>query len=89
MSVLDEILDGVRADLAERQQSVSLDELKERAGRAPAPRDALAALRRRRRHGDRRGQAVQPVQGRAGRDRRPGGARRATTRRAAPTSSAC
>ncbi|MGW7592666.1 indole-3-glycerol-phosphate synthase TrpC, partial [Streptomyces rubiginosohelvolus] len=31
MSVLDEIIDGVRADLAERQARVSLDELKERA----------------------------------------------------------
>jgi indole-3-glycerol phosphate synthase len=44
MSVLEEILEGVRADLAERQKSVSLAELKERAGRAPAPRDAYAAL---------------------------------------------
>lgn len=43
-SVLDDILDGVRADLAARQQDVSLDELKERAERAPAPRDAYAAL---------------------------------------------
>jgi indole-3-glycerol phosphate synthase len=44
VSVLDDILDGVRADLAARQQAVSLDELKERAERAPAPRDAYAAL---------------------------------------------
>jgi indole-3-glycerol phosphate synthase len=43
--VLDEILDGVRADLAERQRQVSLDRLKELARRAPSPRDALAALR--------------------------------------------
>jgi indole-3-glycerol phosphate synthase len=43
--VLDEILDGVRADLAERQRQVSLDRLKEMARRAPSPRDALAALR--------------------------------------------
>jgi indole-3-glycerol phosphate synthase len=43
--VLDEILDGVRADLAERQRRVSLDLLKEMARRAPSPRDALAALR--------------------------------------------
>jgi indole-3-glycerol phosphate synthase len=43
--VLDEILDGVRADLAERQQRVSLDQLKEMAGRAPSPRDAAAALK--------------------------------------------
>jgi hypothetical protein len=34
--VLDEIIDGVRADLAERQARVSLDELKERAAKAPA-----------------------------------------------------
>ncbi|GAA4814919.1 indole-3-glycerol phosphate synthase TrpC [Streptomyces ziwulingensis] len=45
MSVLDEIIDGVRADLAERQAGVSLDELKERAAKAPAPRDGLAALK--------------------------------------------
>ncbi|GAA4977478.1 indole-3-glycerol phosphate synthase [Nonomuraea thailandensis] len=43
-SVLDDILDGVRADLAARQQSVSIDELKQRAERARAPRDAMAAL---------------------------------------------
>ena len=35
VSVLDEILDGVRADLAERQRHVSLDHLKEMARRAP------------------------------------------------------
>ena len=45
MSVLDEILDGVRADLADRQQHVSLDQLKEMARRAPSPRDAMAALK--------------------------------------------
>jgi indole-3-glycerol phosphate synthase len=45
VSVLDEILSGVRADLAERQRTVSLDSLKERAGRAPVPRDALGRLR--------------------------------------------
>ena len=45
MSVLDEILDGVRADLAERQRRVSLDELKEKARRGPSPRNALAALK--------------------------------------------
>ncbi|GAB3981954.1 indole-3-glycerol phosphate synthase TrpC [Actinoallomurus acanthiterrae] len=45
MSVLDEILDGVRADLAERQQAVSLDALKEMARHAPSPRNGLAALR--------------------------------------------
>src|ERR1700691_3150227 len=45
VSVLDEILDGVRADLADRQRRVSLDQLKEMAHRAPSPRDAMAALR--------------------------------------------
>src|SRR6478609_2104368 len=45
VSVLDEIIDGVRADLAERQARVSLDELKERAARAPQAKDGVAALR--------------------------------------------
>ena len=45
MSVLDEIIDGVRADLAERQARVSLDELKERAARARDAKDGVAALR--------------------------------------------
>ena len=44
MSVLDEIIDGVRADLAERQARVSLDELKERAAKAPAAKDGLATI---------------------------------------------
>jgi indole-3-glycerol phosphate synthase len=43
--VLDEILDGVRADLADRQRRVSLDHLKEMARRAPSPVDAMPALR--------------------------------------------
>jgi indole-3-glycerol phosphate synthase len=45
VSVLDEILDGVRADLAERQEAVSLDALKEMAGHAPSARNGMAALR--------------------------------------------
>src|SRR5205823_12309866 len=45
VSVLDEILDGVRADLAERQRHVSLDHRKEMARRARSPLDAMAALR--------------------------------------------
>jgi len=45
VSVLDEILDGVRADLAERQQRVPLEQLKEMARRARSPRDAMAALK--------------------------------------------
>jgi indole-3-glycerol phosphate synthase len=45
VSVLDEILQGVRADLADRQQRVCLDELKDMARNAPSPRDALAVLK--------------------------------------------
>ena len=44
MSVLDEILEGVRADLTARQQSVPLARLKEVASQIASPRDALAAL---------------------------------------------
>jgi indole-3-glycerol phosphate synthase len=45
VSVLDEILDGVRADLADRQRAVSLEALKEMAANAPSPIDAVAALK--------------------------------------------
>lgn len=45
MSVLDEILEGVRADLEVRQQQVPLADLKDRAGRRPDAKDALATLR--------------------------------------------
>jgi indole-3-glycerol phosphate synthase len=45
VSVLDEILEGVRADLAARQRDVPLERLKEAAGRATAPRNVLAALK--------------------------------------------
>jgi indole-3-glycerol phosphate synthase len=45
VSVLDEIIDGVRADLAERQARVSLNDLKERAAKARDARDGVAALR--------------------------------------------
>lgn len=45
MSVLDEIIDGVREDLAERQSRVTLDELKARAVKARTARDGAAALR--------------------------------------------
>jgi indole-3-glycerol phosphate synthase len=44
VSVLDDILDGVRADLAARQELEPLDRLKEAAGRAPSPRDVMAAF---------------------------------------------
>jgi indole-3-glycerol phosphate synthase len=45
VNVLDEILDGVRADLAERQERIALDELKERAARLPSARDPRPILR--------------------------------------------
>lgn len=45
VNVLDEILEGVRADLAERQQRVPLDELKQRTARCRDSIDAIAALR--------------------------------------------
>jgi indole-3-glycerol phosphate synthase len=45
VSVLDEIIEGVREDLAVRQARVGLDELKERAAKVPAARDGLAALK--------------------------------------------
>jgi indole-3-glycerol phosphate synthase len=45
VTVLDEILAGVRADLAERQQRVPLEHLKKRVGRLPQPRDPLPLLR--------------------------------------------
>ena len=45
MSVLDEILEGVRADLAERESRVSLEHLKDLARKAASPLDALAALK--------------------------------------------
>lgn len=46
MSVLDEILDGVRADLAERQRRVPLDQLKDRVARCPDVKQGLPILRR-------------------------------------------
>jgi indole-3-glycerol phosphate synthase len=45
VSVLDEILDGVRADLAARQGHMPLEQLKERARRAASPRDAISVLK--------------------------------------------
>jgi indole-3-glycerol phosphate synthase len=44
-SVLDEIVDGVLVDLAERESRVPLAELRLRAEQAPAARDPLPALR--------------------------------------------
>ena len=45
MSVLDDILVDVRADLEARQRVAPLERLKEAASRAPSTRDAAAALR--------------------------------------------
>ena len=45
MSVLDDLLVGVREDLAERQSRTSLDELKARAEARPPALDGAAALR--------------------------------------------
>jgi indole-3-glycerol phosphate synthase len=45
MTVLDDIIDGVREDLAERQSRVPLDKLKARAAARPAALDAEAVLR--------------------------------------------
>ena len=45
MSVLDEILDGVRADLAVRQSQVPLEQLKEKARLAAPALDVTSALR--------------------------------------------
>jgi indole-3-glycerol phosphate synthase len=44
VSVLDDILAGVREDLAARQESVSLTQLQERASRLPSARDGYAVL---------------------------------------------
>ncbi len=45
MSVLEEIIAGVREDLAEREKALPFDELKQRAAKAPEPRNAIAALK--------------------------------------------
>ncbi|MBP2477308.1 indole-3-glycerol phosphate synthase [Crossiella equi] len=45
MSILEQIIEGVREDLAAREAVVSFEEIKERAQRAPAARDVIAALR--------------------------------------------
>ena len=45
-SVLDSIIEGVRADVATREAAVSMSAIKAAAEAAPAPRDVLAALDR-------------------------------------------
>ncbi|MBU8828646.1 indole-3-glycerol phosphate synthase TrpC [Mycolicibacterium goodii] len=44
-TVLDSIIEGVRADVAAREAVISLDEIKERAKEAPPPLNVMAALR--------------------------------------------
>ncbi|WP_097187651.1 indole-3-glycerol phosphate synthase TrpC [Ornithinimicrobium cerasi] len=45
MTVLDQIIEGVRADLAERRAALPLDALRERTADVPSPVDALRRLR--------------------------------------------
>ncbi len=45
MSVLESIIEGVRADLAVREAALPFDELKVRAAKAAPPRDVMSALR--------------------------------------------
>lgn len=45
MSVLDDIVAGVRIDLADREQRLPFDAVRELAARAPAPRDPMPAFR--------------------------------------------
>jgi indole-3-glycerol phosphate synthase len=45
VSVLDSILDGVREDVAQRESSVSFDQVKRASMAVPPPRDAMAVLR--------------------------------------------
>lgn len=45
-NVLEEILAGVREDVARRQEEVPLEKIRRMAAAAPPPRDAYAALRR-------------------------------------------
>jgi indole-3-glycerol phosphate synthase len=45
VSVLHEILEGVRVDLAARQECAPLDRVKAAAARAPSPREVMTALR--------------------------------------------
>jgi indole-3-glycerol phosphate synthase len=44
MSVLDSILDGVRVDLAQRESSVSFEQVKRASLAAPPPKDVMAVL---------------------------------------------
>ena len=46
MTVLDDIIVGVRADLSARMATLPYADLEARAAATPAPQDAAAALRR-------------------------------------------
>ncbi|WP_406714335.1 indole-3-glycerol phosphate synthase TrpC [Trueperella pyogenes] len=45
MTVLEDIIAGVRVDLARREAAISLDDLKERAAKVPSALDAVSILR--------------------------------------------
>lgn len=45
MSVLEDIVAGVREDLATREAALPFEELKQKAAKSPEPKDAMAALR--------------------------------------------
>ena len=88
-TVLDSIIEGVRADVAAREAVVSFDEIKAaaKAARVAAGRDGGAARTRHRCH--RRGEARQPVARSPRDDLRSGETCRAHTRTAERASSAC
>ena len=88
MSVLDEIVAGVRVDLAEREPRPPLADLEPRSPTSTR-RATRCRLPRPRLERDRRGEAAQPQQGRARRHRRPGRPGRSSTPPAAPPRSAC
>ena len=75
-TVLDDIVAGVREDLAERQAATGLEHLQRLVDAAPSAIDAEELLRRRGAVAHRRGQAGQPEQGALADDPRPGRAGR-------------
>ena len=81
MSVLDDIVAGVRIDLARREAGAAVADLRAALADAPPPRDPMPHFRGRRLQRDRRGQAPQPQQGRPRRHPRPGRAGRRPTPR--------
>ena len=63
MSVLDDIVAGVRVDLAERESAASLTDLRAALADVDPPRDPMPHLRAAGLQRDRRGQAPQSEQG--------------------------